>query len=233
MTIKTLSVCGLRGFSVEQSLRFAQPTRQVGSGLTILVGPNSGGKSTIVETLHAFATNNPTFSVGKRNERAESRVSIRVESADGSKQEIQTVKSGGSEIIRTPQDSRAPENWYILPSRRFFTPYFGRSRYDRRSYILQSEVPNTRSAEQHSFFARLFSALENIEAFNEVLSRVMDPVPNWTIDQSDEGRYFINVNSAGQHHNSDGLGEGVVSLLFLIDALYDSSPGGCCRCRRT
>ena len=29
----------------------------------------------------------------------------------------------------------------------------------------------------------------------------------------------------GSYHNSDGLGEGLVSLFFIIDALYDSEPG--------
>ena len=50
----------------------------------------------------------------------------------------------------------------------------------------------------------------------------MEPVPVWTIDQSDQGQNYLKLNSADQYHSSDGLGEGIVSLLFIIDSLYDS-----------
>ena len=87
-------------------------------------------------------------------------------------------------------------------------------------------MSSTRSAPLEGFTSqRLFVALNNIANFNEVLVKVMDPVPDWTIDQSDEGNHYLKMNSAGQHHNSDGLGEGIVSLLFIVDALYDSNEG--------
>ena len=35
----------------------------------------------------------------------------------------------------------------------------------------------------------------------------------------------MKCESSGQSYTSDGLGEGVVSPLVLIDALYDSEPG--------
>ena len=36
----------------------------------------------------------------------------------------------------------------------------------------------------------------------------------------DNGQYIVSItNSIGLHHNSDGLGEGVVSLMFIVDAL--------------
>ena len=77
----------------------------------------------------------------------------------------------------------------------------------------------------NDFSLRLFSALENLTEFNEVLARVVNPPPVWTIDQSDQGGYYLKMNSNGQYHNSDGLGEGIVSLLFIVDALYDSQQG--------
>ena len=56
MLISTLDIIGFRGFAQEQTLHFAQPTGAVGSGLTIIVGPNNGGKSTIIESLRALTT---------------------------------------------------------------------------------------------------------------------------------------------------------------------------------
>lgn len=205
-----------------QSLRLARPVGKIGSGITILVGPNSGGKSTIVEALGALSKSKVAFSVGRRNALAGNRVCIRAELEAGTIHVLQTVDSGGSETAREPPD---PLRWYVLPSRRFFSPYFGRAMLNRQSYVSSSREPATRSTELDGFPARLFNALKDRDKFNAVLSKVVDPVPNWTIDQSDEGRYFINIDSNGQHHNSDGLGEGIVSILFVVDALYDSSPG--------
>ena len=49
----------------------------------------------------------------------------------------------------------------------------------------------------------------------------------WTIDQSDQGQHYLKsqIDNATNYHNSEGLGEGIVSLLFIVDALYDSKPG--------
>ena len=100
MSVTKLTIRGFRGFSEEQSLRFAQPTGKAGSGITILVGPNNGGKSTVVESLQAWSTReNTSFSEGKRNKLSGDRVLIRVE-RDGSVQELRTVDAGGSQTIR-------------------------------------------------------------------------------------------------------------------------------------
>ena len=222
MSVTRLTIEGFRGFSEEQTLRFAQPTGATGSGITILVGPNSGGKSTVIEALQACSgREDASFSEGKRNKLSGDRVLIRIE-RDGSVQELTTI-AGGSQTVREPNDS--PLNCYILPSRRFFNPYFHAGERDREQYLRGSELPDTRSTPTNSFSDRLFNALKHREAFNRVLERVVNPAPIWTIDQSDQGEYYVKVDSHGQFHNSDGLGEGIVSLLFIVDAVYDSHEG--------
>ena len=68
MSVVSMSIKGLRGFAEEQILQFAQPNGETGSGLTILVGPNNGGKSTIIESIQALAAplSNPPSSVTDR-----------------------------------------------------------------------------------------------------------------------------------------------------------------------
>ena len=147
---------------------------------------------------------------------------IRVE-RDGSVQELRTVDAGGSQTIREADAS--PSNCYVLPSRRFFNPYFGTGQQDREQYVRDHGLPDTRSSATNDFSQRLFNALRHRDDFNRVLQRVVNPPPIWTIDQSDQGQHYLKIDSHGHYHNSDGLGEGIVSLLFIIDALYDSHDG--------
>ena len=223
MAVHKMTITGFRGFAQEQSLRFAQPTGEVGSGITILVGPNNGGKSSVIESLRAWSGQDDTsFSEGKRNKLADDRVSILIKLDDGL-HELSTVDAGGSQTVRQP--NYIPTNCYVLPSRRFFDPYFRLGQSNREEYLRQQDLPETRTRPIISFHGRLFNALQNRTEFNRVLERVVSPAPTWTIDQSDQGEHYLKVNSDGQYHSSDGLGEGLVSLLFIVDALYDSSPG--------
>ncbi|MFB2836695.1 AAA family ATPase [Floridanema evergladense] len=52
--LKILEIKGLRGFATTQSIRFAHPRQKLGSGLTILVGANNAGKSTLIEAISAL-----------------------------------------------------------------------------------------------------------------------------------------------------------------------------------
>ena len=68
--LKNLHVGGLRGFKTEATLRLAEPNGKDGSGLTIVVGANNSGKSTIWEAFDAVAHKLKTgvsFSEQKRN----------------------------------------------------------------------------------------------------------------------------------------------------------------------
>ena len=221
MFVTTLTIKGFRGFAEEQILSFAQPTGQDGSGITILVGPNNGGKSTVTESLQAWSRRNATSTEGKRNKLAEDRVSIRIK-LQNDVHELWTA--GGSTIIREPTDHQTG-HCYVLPSRRFFTPYFGSGQADRQQYLNAGQLPSVRSTAIDEFAGRLFSAQQNLAKFNVVLERVVNPAPTWFIDQSDQGQYYVKLDSNGQYHSSDGLGEGIVSLLFVVDALYDSQAG--------
>ncbi|MBI2985382.1 MAG: ATP-binding protein [Deltaproteobacteria bacterium] len=226
MPIKSLELAGLRGFALPQSLSFAMPSGAEGSGLTILIGPNNGGKSTIVESLRAMAsTQNQSFTEGKRNKETGDRVSIVATLDTDSALELRTVDAGGSETVRTPNNQRLPFTLYVLPSRRYFNPYFGRGQQERQAYATNVGFPQSRGAALDQFSGRLFRVLEKRAAFDAVLRRVLDPPPDWTIDQADGGQYYLKFSAAGQYHTSDGLGEGIVSLFFLVDALYDSEPG--------
>lgn len=224
MPLKSISVFGLRGFATRQSLALAQPNGEAGSGLTVLVGPNNAGKSTVVEALRAFSATEPqSFTEGKRNRIAGDRVQLTVEHEDGTLTELRTVATGGSETEWHP--SYQPAQILALPSRRHFNPYFSRSTLQRDQYARHVAGSTSRGAPLEGFSYRLFEIQHNRGGFDAVLSKVLNPVPSWAIDQADSGQYYLKFTSGGLAHSSEGMGEGLVSLLILVDALYDSTPG--------
>lgn len=224
--IESLEIFGLRGFATSQTLSPAMPTGQPGSGLTTIVGPNNSGKSTVIEAFRVVASNeNPSFSQGKRNVHAGDKVVVRSTSG-GLKASLESLRPGSSETLwKDRPDSKARPKILVLQARRTFSPFFGKSVFSRSQYSNSMGVPVHRSSEIGSFTYRLFTAEQNRDAFNRVLARVISPVPDWSIDYSDAGQHFLKFNLGISSHSSEGLGEGLVSLFFLIDALYDSSPG--------
>lgn len=230
MPIKSIKILGFRGFGTPQDLNFAIPNGKPGSGITAIVGANNGGKSTIVEAIRTFSQQKPpSFTVGKRNQKADNKVSIILCDELGNTKELRTVESGGSETTWINNDGSVKQDGiFVLPSRRFFKPLFSKFVFDRETYISNIELPSIRSSSIEQFSFRLFQIQkdrENRDKFDKVLERVISPVSNWTIDQSEDGQYFLRINVGDTYHNSDGLGEGLVSLFFIVDALYDSNPG--------
>lgn len=223
--LKSLSVLGLRGFATRQTLEFAIPSGELGSGLTIIVGANNAGKSTMMEALRALAADQGvSVTQGKRNEKAGDLVEISVTPTNGQALTLKSVTAGSSETVRVG-DYHAQRTVLVIPSRRTFAPYFHRNEWDRTTYIGQGGLPAARESAVANFNSRLFRALKNQEGFNRLLARVIHPVPSWTIDQADSGQHFVKIRNGDSWHSSEGAGEGFVSLLFLIDGLYDSAEG--------
>jgi len=230
--ITTLTIKGFRGFSSEKSISFAQPNGAPGSGLTTIVGPNNSGKSSIAEAITAVTQDNsspPTFSEGKRNKSGGDAVRITVTDINGNTRVLRTVDSGGSETVFEGDITQPPENQiFTLQSRRSFSPFFGKSSQERAQYINNTQqLKNTREG-QGDLSSRIFY-INNTEGkradFELVLAKVLDPLPLWTIEQTDQGNYYLKYSYGTHSHSSDGLGEGLLSIFYIVDALYDSSPG--------
>lgn len=228
MSYKKIEIKGLRGFSDKQTLNFGINNGQLGSGLTVIVGPNSSGKSTIFESIRAISQRQaPSFTEGKRNKKAGDKIEITLTKNDETSITLKTNEAGGSETVF--HESGLQKNnvkIFSLPSRRTFSAYFNRSSQDRNQYIDAIELSATRGSVLGGFEYRLFNiqnSVEQLNKFNSVLSKVLNPTPNWHIDQADSGQYYVKFNYDGQFHNSDGTGEGLLSLLTIVDTLYDSN----------
>jgi predicted ATP-dependent endonuclease of OLD family len=224
--LESITIKGYRGFSSPITISLAQPNGKAGSGLTLITGTNNSGKSSVAEVMRILARfHGVTFSEGKRNKKAGDRVELIFRNNNGAVKTIKTANHGGSES-ESENESVYPRVGHILvlPSRRYFDPYFGRGINDRRGYSSNFNENNFRSRSSDSFSGRLFHALKNKKAFDEELSKVVTNFPEWTIDQVDTGNHYLKIGFGSAIHSSDGLGEGLVSLLFIVDALYDSNP---------
>ncbi|MFD1774990.1 ATP-dependent nuclease [Paenibacillus rhizophilus] len=224
--IESLFILGLRGFSKQQRIDFAIPNGNNGSGLTLLVGANNSGKSTIIEAIRAISPQPalPSFTQGRRNVKSGDAVSICITDHQGKSTELRSVNAGSSESHMNVDEAER-NNIFVLPSRRAFNPFFHKHEMDRYSYMVNFiGFPPQRTNSQDNFGSRLFGAEKNKKKFNEVLGRVLNPVPNWAIDQHDTGNYFLKIMKDSASHSSEGLGEGIVSLFFIVDALYESKP---------
>ncbi|WP_037111154.1 ATP-binding protein [Rhizobium sp. 2MFCol3.1] len=222
MGLERLTVEGYRGFTTEKSMEFAQPTGQVGSGLTVITGSNNSGKSSIIECLRARAGHNtPSFTTGMRNAELD-KVTIKM-TINGVIETLSSIRAGSSETSRSPRDDEFQA--FILQSRRAFNSHFGKGQMSRTNYINNTPLPTSRSSQLDSFSSRLFEIERNQAAFNDELKKVLGFEPKWSIDLNDTGAYFLKFVSGKHSHTSDGLGEGIVSVFAIVDALYDSDPG--------
>ena len=226
MEIHSLEVHGLRGFSTTQNVEFGVSDGNPGSGLTIFVGPNNGGKSTIVEAIRKMLSRGTkSFTEGERNKNADDRVFLKAQFGEDNTLILKTIEAGGSETFQSMSSSKTTDRVLVLPSRRYFQPFFPKGNLDRHSYFSQISEIKHRSSSMDIFAQRLFKIQDNRESFNKELAKVVDPVPDWYIDLSDSGQYYLKYNASGLYHNSEGLGDGMISLLYIIDSLYDSEMG--------
>lgn len=217
--IKQLSICGFRGFANEQSIAFSLPNGEAGSGLNVIVGANNSGKSTIIESIKAF-NGDCSFSEGKRNVKAGQRVEIKISDENDVAQALHTVVSGGSQVEYSNPTKKLEA--YILPSRRFVNYEFGRDQWTRQTYIANNSLKN-RTYGLDYFYLRLFAMMEKKNVLDSILERIVGSPVDWTIEQSDNGNYYVKFKFSGLSHSSEGVGDGLWSILTIADALYDSN----------
>ena len=89
--LQSLKIHGYHGFGEPAKINFAIPTGGQGSGITVIVGPNNAGKSTIIESLKAISrppNKPPSFTEGKRNKKAGDKVSFLIENFEGQQKKL-------------------------------------------------------------------------------------------------------------------------------------------------
>lgn len=222
MMIKSLSISGFRGFGIKRTIQFALPDGQhAGSGLSIVMGSNNSGKTTIVESIRAFnGVQAPSFSEGKRNSQTNGIVNLHLIDENDCEYEISSVEGRGS-------SSRKKEafqlKYYVVQSRRGFSPEFGKYTADKDYYISNAlAILSQRSAMLEQFETRIFQIEEHREQFDPIIRRVLGNDFHWTIEQRDSGNFYIKYFQNGVSHSSEGVGDGIWSVFTICAALFDA-----------
>ena len=223
--IKELSIFGFRGFSKKQTFKFAIPDgKKDGSGLTVLVGANNAGKTTVIEAIRAFNTKKneaPSFSEGRRNSYADRRVELTVIDENDSTYKIATVKEGGSSTIKEPANFELKA--YVMQSRRHVDYEFREGTFERDQYIqLYQKLGDSRSSSLNQFSTRIFQIQKNREHFDFFLEKVFGKQIKWTIEKRDSGLFYVQFSDGSIVHSSEGVGDGIWSVFTICDALYDA-----------
>lgn len=230
MNYSKINISGLRGFSEIQTINLGIPNGKEGSGLTIIVGPNSSGKSTIYEAVRALSSPSaPEFSSGQRNILTKSKVHISVTKQNGEAFFLNSKDGGGSATeFEPPRTHKTQLKFFTLPSRRGFSPFFSKDVWDRDQFTSNISFESVRSKEHDNFHRRLFkiqATKTTYDSFNLVLSKVLGQIPDWHMELSDNQLHYLKFENYGSPHNSDGMGEGILSVFTIVDALYDSEIG--------
>lgn len=229
--IKSIKIRGFRGISTYQTLKLAIPDNEhEGSGMTVMVGPNSGGKSSVIEALSLAGQPNGNIVVSDdaRNVKNEGKVEVRIRLTDKSIIEIDNSKQKFKlSVVNDNNAGNLKGKIYSVPSRRQLEKNFGESRSKRSQYSEDSARLRIDRNEFPKPIYRIFTLAENSEQkqkFDEVLSKILGFDIVWEIDHG-QGGYYLKINTINGSHGSTGMGFGIVSILFVLDAFRDLEEG--------
>lgn len=231
MSIKRLTINGLRGFSDETNIHFAIPDNLTpGSGLTVLVGPNNSGKSTIIEAVHLLISNNDIIPISSRNIKNAGKIKIEAEDLNGNIRTIESTNNNGA-FVQKKYNNQDIDFWadnmntFILSSKRNFLSTFHNNSYQNRdSYKGNISDSDYRSENNinNNFGGRLLTIYKNRNKFDNCLEKVIKPLPKWTIESSDSNNLYLEFSFDKIKHSSKGAGDGYINIFNIVDSLYDS-----------
>lgn len=219
--LRSLSIEHFRGFYDSQTIEFAIPSGPPSSGLTVIVGPNNSGKTTILEALKKIVKNNPQFDKDERH--PGHNVCITTTNTDSEKKVLKT--SGGSVAINdNPTLYPKGSDVYVISSRRYFETYFGTHgiTHDKHMNIL---LDIGKSGSDSSFGQRMIEVEripEQKEKFNNIIKRFIPTFSEWNIELSRNQNYIRYITGNSNEHSSELFGDGVTSLFKIAIDLVDN-----------
>jgi energy-coupling factor transporter ATP-binding protein EcfA2 len=233
--LRSVHIVGFRGFEEPAEIELAVPDGKTeGSGLTVLVGPNNSGKSSVLEALSLLHnTNTPVeLTENRRTRNYWEHTSVRFAFSGGSSATARTRQPGGNtmqwswENVGAGGPSHSPVFGVpaIRPPSSASLPAQGM----QRAQYSQGLLADFRSAHNSYFAGRLRAAHDSAEKFTRVVERILGIRTRWVIDSTNrqQGTLELRFQSpSGAPHSQESVGDGLARAIMLADSLYDSPKG--------
>lgn len=209
--IKTVEISYYRSYLSPQELSLGQPNNEKeGSGLTVIVGPNNAGKTTLLEAL--------TLDKEKRigdNEKVngnEPKIIFKLESGD--EKELTTAQPGSAQLVGETVEFEP------VPSRRIWESKGNSNRNIKSIFtnVIRRERMrgSTNQFRVSDYLKEIESIDEQREEFTRKLQKVFSNFTNWSVGHRDGTDYIKYKTSSGATHRTDFLGDGVSSVFRIL-----------------
>jgi AAA15 family ATPase/GTPase/transposase len=228
MFLKCLTIGDFRAFGPTQTIEFAQPIEgKAGSGLTIFVGPNNSGKSTIVKAIKSLLSHDETFvaAFDDRRLKESPKLAIKFHASEDFEVSLQE-RSDAAHLNKLGNYKAAADLLRFIPARRPWTDRFAinpgmdASSYENQFY---ANLKNNEFYVDQNFGQAMHlidRSPEKREQFSTLLKQIEPTTLDWSID-NDGTRDFISFASiSGGMHRAGALGDGVINLFRIVYSLY-------------
>ena len=240
--LKSFSLANIKSYYERCIIDFAIPSEDQ-NGLTILVGKNNAGKSSILSTLSAcfdYRPNvvfdkmdrhqdaDPFLEVKYKLQGVDQTLSLSTEARAWFKKRVIIDHSGDEPDYQTVLNHTHSILAYV-PSRRPWEDTFqggGGGAHDLKGFEQQREAIYEQSRLGNRQLERLGDQLNQIiqknekDAFNQLLKSILPDLSDWTTDRVAGQDRIMYVSASGAEHAIRDVGDGVTSIFRLCFALH-------------
>lgn len=219
--LKKLKIKNFKVFYQEQTLEFSIPVNG-NSGLTVILGPNNSGKSTV---LNAIIKLYRSKIIPESERHGKEDVEITLIDNENKEKIIKNV-DGGSTLEYLGESNIDPLSIVYISSRKPWDHNFEAQPMEYNSFNVQ--ILNTdmkKNYQPQKEFGKLLTYIhqKNNEKlkFNNLMSKFISDFNIWTIDTLIEGGqdYVKYTTPKGENHSTKFLGDGVIGLFYTIARL--------------
>jgi len=229
--LKSIEIEGLRSFSSNQKILFALPNGKAGSGITVIVGENNAGKSTVIDVIRIAGMKNPSLEISTTsfNRKTGKKVKIVFETDErsysfgsapmGSPGQLELLDYEPSPDVDNKVISILGGNLsYVSPKRGYVSTVskgsFGKDNLSNSHF---SERKREHYGDTNS---RVASWNKNSVAIDKITKYLFGKDFKWTFgEDSQRDDYAFNVISGEHEHSVNEAGNGICVLLDIIDSL--------------